>query len=312
MTGPGLGAFSHVTVGVRSLDEAIAFWSDNFGLEATARREGPDPGLAALWDIDPAGIGRQAMMFMPGARLGGMHLVEFRNPAPPAREGAKPYDLLPKNLDLYTVDLPARYEELQTAGHRFRGPWVTMPGPAGLSFREAHLPGHDEINVVLLEIIGPGYETPLTRQGFAAIGPLVTIVPEGNAEVRFYVDVLGMATTLELLITGPDIERMVGLPPGAGLDLRVFGDPDEPLGRIELIDYQQVQGENLYHRATPPATGILHVNYRVPDLAPFRSRLRKGAVPFREEGRVAALYGTGDIISLRSPAGFRIEVQEHG
>lgn len=319
MQGRGLGAFSHVTVGVARLDEALGFWSRNFGLDVRDRREGPDAALAAVWGIAPARITRQALVATPAgpettgkgrwARAGNLHLVEFADPLPPVRRGAQVCDRLPKNLDLYTVDMAARYAELEAAGHRFRAKWGEIPAGQHV-FREVHLPGHDEINVVLLEVIGPGYATPLSPRGYAGIGPLVTIVGDGAAEARFYGDVLGMATTLELLLKGPVIEKTVGLPPGAGLDIRVFGDADEPLGRIEVIEYQRVQGDDLYPRAKPPATGILHMNYRVPDLAPIRARLAKAGVPVTEHGNVAALFGNGRVISFRSPAGFRIEVQE--
>lgn len=79
------------------------------------------------------------------------------------------------------------------------------------------------------------------------------------------------------------------------------------MGRIEVIEYQQVEGEDLYPRAKPPATGILHMNYRIPDLKPIRERLANLTVT--EHGTINALYGSGETISLHSPAGFRIEVQ---
>jgi catechol 2,3-dioxygenase-like lactoylglutathione lyase family enzyme len=313
MSGPGLGAFSHVTVGVGRLDEAIDFWERNFGLGVRSRREGPDAALARLWGIAPDRISRQALVATPTgagrwAAAGNLHLVEFRDPLPPVRRGAGVGDRLPKNLDLYTVDMPTRYAELEAAGHEFRARWAEMPVGEHI-FREVHLPGHDEINVVLLEVTGPGYATPMSPRGYAGIGPLVTIVGDGAAEAHFYRDVLGMATTLELLLKGPVIERTVGLPPGAGLDVRVFGDPAEPLGRIEVIEYQQLQGEDLYPRAMPPATGILHMNYRVPDLGPVRARLAGAGVPITEHGTVTGICGAGPVVSCRSPAGLRIEVQ---
>jgi catechol 2,3-dioxygenase-like lactoylglutathione lyase family enzyme len=318
MSLPGLGAFSHVTIGVTSLAEASRFWRDNFGLEVRAKCTGPDEALAGLWNMAPSAIVGQALVATPAgkdtgdhrswATAGALHLVEFRDPQPPVRQGAKVYDRLPKNLDLYTVDLPTRYGELAAAGHRFRAGWSEMRAGSDL-FREVHLPGHDEINVVLLEVIGPGYATPMTSQGYAGIGPLVTIVGNADAEASFYREVLGMATTLELALTGPDIERTVGLPPGAGLKIRVFGDPAEPLGRIEIIEYQQVEGEDLYPRARPPATGILHMNFRVPDLAPIRARLGRADVAMTEHGQVASICGTGPMLSFNSPAGLRIEVQ---
>jgi catechol 2,3-dioxygenase-like lactoylglutathione lyase family enzyme len=313
MSGSGLGAFSHVTIGVSDLDRAVGFWQKNFGLTTRSHRQGPDVALGTLWGIDPETIARQAIVATPTgpgrwAIAGAMHLVEFSNPLPPVRQDARAFDLLPKNLDLYTTDMPARYAELEAAGHRFRTRWAEMAaGPH--RFREVQMPGHDAINVVLIEAIGPGYDTTMSAKGYAGIGPLVTIVPDAETETVFYRDVLGMATTIELQLGGPDIERTAGLPPGAKLDVRVFGDPDEPLGRIEVIEYQQASGENLYLRAKPPATGILHVNYVVRDLAPIRTRLRTAGIAITEYGILSTLYGSGPIMSLLSPAGFSIEVQ---
>lgn len=313
MSGPGLGAFSHVTVGVASLHEALAFWTQNFGFAVRSMREGPDAALAALWGIAPERVTRQALVATPTsgggwAAAGAIHLVEFASPLPPVRQGAEVYDRLPKNLDLYTVDMPARCLELEAAGQQLRGRWTEMPVGAHV-FREVHLAGHDGINVVLLEALGPGYATALSDKGYAGIGPLVTIVDDGTAEAHFYSAVLGIPTTLELLLEGPEIERLIGLPQGAGLRLSVHGDPDEPLGRIESIEYQGVRGANLYPRAVPPATGILHMNYRVPDLAPLRARLARAGVAVAEHGSFATMGGSGPVISFRSPAGFRIEAQ---
>ncbi|MBM4221920.1 MAG: hypothetical protein FJ170_08240 [Gammaproteobacteria bacterium] len=313
MSKSGLGAFSHVTVGVARLDRALGFWKDNFGLMVCDMREGPDAGLGRLWGIEPDMISRQAIVATPAgparrATAGAMHLVEFSRPLPAVRQGARPFDLLPKNLDLYTTDMPARYAELEAAGHRFRTRWAEMH--AGRHrFREVQMPAHDEINAVLIEAIGPGYDTAMSAKGYAGIGPLVTIVPDIGIETVFWRDVLGMDTTLELELSGPVIEQTVGLPPGAALRLRVFGDPAEVLGRIEIIEYQQVHGENRYPRARPPATGILHANWQVPDLEPIRARLREANLPHAEHGTVGALYGSGPVLSFFSPAGFRVEVQ---
>jgi catechol 2,3-dioxygenase-like lactoylglutathione lyase family enzyme len=313
MTESGLGAFSHVTIGVASLARAISFWQDNFDLRPRIEARGPDQALAGLWGIDPDRISGQAILATPTApgRLataGAMHLVEFRDPLPAVRTGAAAFDLLPKSLDVYTTDMPARYTELEAAGHHFRARWAEMQAGEH-RFREAQMPGPDEINVVLIEAVSPRYDTPMSRKGYAGIGPLVTIVPGIDAEAVFWRDVLGMTTTLELELAGPVIEKTVGLPQGAALRLCVFGDLDEPLGRIEIIEYQQVRGRNLYPRAKPPATGILHANYQVPDLEPLRARLEAGNIVFREHGISSLLYGSGPILSFHSPAGFKIEVQ---
>ena len=314
MSAPRLGAFSHVTIGVANLDTALSFWQQNFGLTIRIDRQGPDAVLGKLWGIDPHTITRQAIIATPTglgrwAPAGGIHLVEFRDPLPPVRQGAKAWDLLPKNLDLYTTDMPARYAELEAAGHRFRTRWTEMPAGQHM-FREVQMSAHDEINVVLIETSSPGYHTTMSAKGYAGIGPLVTIVPDAEAETAFYRDVLGMATTIEMQLTGPDIERTAGLPPGAGLALRVFGDPNEPLGRIEIIEYQQLQGENLYPRAKPPATGILHMNYQVKDLAPVRTRLRAAQIEITEHGALSTLYAAGRSCRFALQPAFVSKVQE--
>jgi catechol 2,3-dioxygenase-like lactoylglutathione lyase family enzyme len=303
-----LGAFHHVTLGVTDLDETVAFWAGNFGLTTRARREGPDAGLGRLWNIPGEAIRRQALLHTPRAMVGALHLVEFVAPDPPVREGARVYDRLPKNIDLYTRDLATRFAELEAAGHRFRAPPAAMTAGQHV-FREAQMPGPDGVNVVVIEAIGPGYDVPLSPRGFAGAGPLVTIVPDVRAEGRFYQEVLGLGMTLDLQLGGPAIERAVGLPPGATLDLQVFGDPHEPLGRIEAIEYGQVEGDDLYPRARPPARGILHATWRIPGLDELRARLASAGVALTEHGPVTALFGAGEMISFRSPAGFRIEVQ---
>lgn len=305
------GAFHHATVGVSDLDAAIGFWTRNFGLRTLARREGADATLGRLWGIDPARIRRQALAATPGARAGALHLVEFVAPAEPVRAGAAVYDRLPKNLDLYTTDIHARVAELGAAGNRFRGP----PGDLTVGdqrFREVHLDGPDDINVVLIEVLGPGYAVPLSPRGFAGIGPLVTIVGNAAVEAGFLRDTLGLVTTLELHLAGAAVEQTVGLPPGASLTLQVFGDPAEPLGRLEIIEYGGVAGEDRYARARPPARGILHVTWRVPSLGPVRARLDAAGVSVTEHGVVDALFGRGELIECRSPAGLRIELQAAG
>lgn len=308
--GVHLGAFSHVTVGVASVSAAISFWQDIFGFEVISRRDGPDAGLATLWDLRPTDVARQALMRTPSASAGWLHLVEFARPAAPVRLAAQVFDHLPKNLDIYAQDLDRRFGELSAMGVQFRGKPITAPGPGGLIFREVHMPGHDETNVVLLEIIGSGYDTCFNARGFAGIGPVISIVGSLKMEEGFYRDILGMEETLDIRLGGPAMEEMIGLSTGASLLLKVYGDPAEPLGRIEVIEYEQTRGSNLYERARPPALGTLHVNYRVRDLHALRDRLRGTGAGITEHGDLELLYGQGPVVSFNSPAGLRLEVQE--
>ncbi len=304
-----MASWTNVTLGVANLDAALALWVDTFGFEVSLQSEGPDSGLAHLWSLQAQDIARQAVVRTPGQHTGMIHLVEFNDPQPPIRQGAEVFDLVPKNLDIHVRDLPARVEELKAAGMRFRNEnysEITIPG--GGIFREIHMPAHDEVNVVLLEVIGE--ELPYTSRGFAGVGPVITIVPDAGEEKQFYQDILGLDILSDNILAGPEIEKMVGLPPGAALDVSVLGNENQHFGRIEIVDYQGVEGEDLYPRARPKALGTLQVSYTISDLQPLISRLEAAGITYTRYGDVRTLLGSGEAIAFHSPAGFRIEAHQ--
>lgn len=304
-----LSSWTAVTVGVADLDEALELWVDDFGFALVERRSGPDEALAELWAIDAGDIARQALVQTHGSELGMLHLVEFNDPDPPVRAGAQVFDSVPKNLDIYVTDMPARLAALESAGRSFRNEkFSEVTAPNGITFREMHMPGHDLINIVLLEILGGDMVVP--DETFAGVGPLIVIVDNAEQEKRFYRDVIGLKMLSDNLLDGPEIEKMIGLPPGAALDVSIWGRSDQPYGQIEVIDYRGVDGNNLYPRAKPKSLGILHVSYATSRLAPVRRLLDARRIEFSEHGSVSTLYGTGAVISLRSPAGFRVEIHE--
>lgn len=309
MPNTNLSSWTAVTVGVADLDEALRLWVDDFGFVVAERRTGPDAGLARLWSIDAEDISRQALVRTPGSRLGMLHLVEFVDPDPPVRAGAQVFDSVPKNLDIYVTDMPARLASLAAAGRSFLNDnYSEMTAPNGITFREMHMPGHDRINIVLLEIFGSDMTVP--AGDFSGIGPLILIVDDATAEKAFYRDVIGLDLLSDNLLEGPSVEKMIGLPPGAALDVSIWGRSGWPFGQIEVIDYRGVDGNNLYPRARPKSLGVLHVSYETSGLEPMRRRLDDRRIEFSEHGSVSTLYGSGPAISFRSPAGFRIELHQ--
>ena len=238
-----------------------------------------------------------------------IHFIEWSEPGDAVRENANVFDRVPKNLDVYVDDMPARLAELRQRGLAFRSDdYSEVTAPDGTAFREIHMPSHDAINVVLLEVLGK--PRPFSERGFAAVGPLIFIVADAEAEKAFFRDVIGLDKLNDNILKGPEIERMVGLPPGAGLDVSIWGRVGQAFGEIEIIEYQGVTGSDLYPRARPPARGILHVSYVVDDLAPILSRLERHAVEVRDHGRASTLIGNGRVVSFSTPAGLRIEVYE--
>ena len=232
-----IGGIAHVTVGVADLQPVFDLWIDRFGLETVARLSGPDPGLGILWDIPAGSISDQALIRTPGADTGWLHFVQFSEPDAPVRAGAMATDLGPKNIDVNCEDMPARYGELEAAGCVFRSA-VSEYQVGDIHAREAQMPGHDETNIVLIEILSGGFDMKHSPAGYAAMTSFVVIVPCTKTESRFYADVFGLDELMHHRITGRGIEEAVGLPKGSTLDMRLMGREQNFFGRVELIEYE--------------------------------------------------------------------------
>ena len=109
-------------------------------------------------------------------------------------------------------------------------------------------------------------------------------------------------------ITGPGIEEAAGLPKGTALDMRLCGSEDNLFGRMELIEYEGLLGENRFRRAVPPATGILRCGFIVESLDDVVTRASGMSIDVKHSGDVDAIFGNGAMALLNSPAGLQIEV----
>ncbi|MDA9798670.1 hypothetical protein N9C39_07990 [Luminiphilus sp.] len=302
-----LTAWSWVSIGTSDVAAACHFWVDMLGFECIDRAEGDDPGLRQHWQLTDRQIRRQVMLRSPGAACGAIHLVEYDTAAATVRQDAAVFDLCPKNLDIYVDDLPLRMAELTARGVRFRNEqYSEAVSPDGVHFREIHLAGHDDINIVLLQIMGDG-ALP-TESGFYGVGPLVCIVEDSAAEKVFYRDVMGLSLAHDNVLAGPEIEQMIGLPAGCALEVSIWAQMGQPLGEVELVTYQGTQGANRYPRAVPGARGVTHLNWWVEDMAAWEDHLVQLNVPFRRSRLSGRLMQSRESVRLHSPAGLSIEV----
>jgi catechol 2,3-dioxygenase-like lactoylglutathione lyase family enzyme len=303
-------AIAHVTVGVADLRPVFELWVDRLGLETVARRKGSDPDLGHLWGIPPEAIADQVLLRTPGAETGALHFIQFSNPTTPARAGAAPTDLGPKNIDVNCKNMPVRYAELEAAGHSFRSAVVEYEVD-GIHVREAQMPSHDDINVVLIEVLSGGFEMSFSPAGYAAMTSFVVIVPDSRIEARFFADLFGLSEIMHHRITGPDIEQAIGLPKGTALDMRLMGRDGKFFGRVELIEYEEMPGKDRFALAKPPAPGILGCTFSVPSLDRFVANAAQHDTQTVLHDHVESVFGAGPMCSLTSPAGLRIDVLEN-
>lgn len=295
------------------MEQSLALWADRFGMATACRREGADPGLACAWGLGPHDIVDQALLLTPGVERGGIHLVRFRAPGSVVRDGAAPTDLVPKSIDITVRDIEARRAELEAAGFRFRSPIGTMEA-GGTLFREMHAAGPDGLNLVFVE--KPREPDPVGPRGYGVAPQIIATTADGRREKVFLEAVLGLEEVARNRITGAEVERTVGLPVGAALDIRILGERGCGHGRLEVVQYEGVRGANLYPRACPPARGLLSVTYFVPDVGAVLARAAGAAAtpgaPAVDHGVLRSIHGESRMATLTSPAGLRIDLVERG
>ena len=300
-----------IIVGVQNINEAIELWVNQFGLDIVSEREGIDADLSRLWQLDDDEIIKQALLATPKIDVGKIHLVQFKNPSTAVRQNANATDLGPKNLDVTCLDLPSKYDELIKMGYQFRSEYVGYQIESiGADVLEVQMPGHDHTNIIFVEQLGEKIQ--LSKRGYGGITSLVTIVSELDEETDFFMDIFSLKEALSEDLFGEHVEKMIGLPKGGGLRLNLLeGDEIDRYGRVELVAYIGAEKQDdLYKIANPPALGTLHCVFRVEDIDNIKNKLRRRSVSFKEHGLLDLIYGKGEIISFRSPAGLRIEVQQ--
>ncbi len=298
--------FYSLIVGVSSLSEALDFWHKTLKFSILEQLSGADTDLSTMLGIADDEIIAQAFLGVNQEQNSSLiHLVEFKNPADPVRHNANPTDLCPKNIDLYSKDISAHYETLENAGHPFRAPWqlLEVDDPSGLKeVKEGQLPGHDDTNIGFMELVN--MSLPFTDAGFSGMGPLVTVVSDADKEQDFYTKHMGLDVCMTHEFSGPEIEKIVGLPPGKALDMRLLGDLDSWFGRVELIEYQGVAGEDLYQRAQAPSTGALHLVFKTQDMDESVGQLAEYSQ--NEVLSIDSGNYQGKILPVTTPAGFRL------
>ena len=293
--------YAFLTLGTDDLQRALGLWCDHMGLEEV--QEQPRIGdLEHFWALPRGALLDARMLETVGAPAGRLLLLAFSESAPRVRDHADPRDLCPKNLDVNVVDLPARYRALCDAGLIPRSAPVSY-AIDDLQVREVQFSLPEGVNLVLAEILGEPLCT--TWAGFGAVTSTVTTVADLDAEEQFF-RTLGFQAVGRHDLAGPEIERMIGLPPGGGLTISLHGAVAHRFGRAELVRYQPSIGQDLYARTALPAIGLLRAAIDVEDLDCCARQCREAGYRILKERS----FGTRRGRSLQSPAGWWIDLLE--
>jgi catechol 2,3-dioxygenase-like lactoylglutathione lyase family enzyme len=293
-----------LVIGTADMQRALALWRDTLGFTVYYRGERADPlpGSEALVQCD-------ALLGFPDTAAGQLHLVEFAAPGAPVRQGAGLHDACPKTVNLLCRDLPAVHARLEAAGHRFRSHWVAYE-KHGVHYRDVHMAGPDASNIGLLEVLGADY--PVGDNGIGAVAAVCFTQQSLDGIDGLCRDVLGQSLQFDETLGGPELELMLALPPGATLEMRLYG-PAAISARFEFVRYAGASGANLYARAQAPATGILYPRLTGLPLAALRTAYAAAAPPgvtLQELGRSIVLGTPVESVQLVTGGGFSVQVCE--
>jgi catechol 2,3-dioxygenase-like lactoylglutathione lyase family enzyme len=148
-----------------------------------------------------------------------------------------------------------------------------------------------------------------------AIDHINIVVPDLEAAVRFYCDVLGFTKVKEALLEGEWIDRIVGLRGVTARAAFIVAPAGEP--RIELLCYDTPRGDPLPDASRPNTPGLRHLALRVDDMAAMIARLRAAGVTlFSEPVRVPAgvvRHDAGEkvLVYFLDPNGVILELAEY-
>jgi glyoxylase I family protein len=110
------------------------------------------------------------------------------------------------------------------------------------------------------------------------------VVSDMDKSLAFYVDVLKMRVTFDILLEGEWIETVVGLP-GARAKC-VFLVPDGGAtngGRLELLQYLKPEGSALPQNSLANTVGLRHLALEVDDIERWHQQLTQAGVVFFSE-----------------------------
>ena len=271
-----------VTVGVRDLDRAIAFYADAFAFEEISRTRVDHEAVASAWRI-PAGVaGRFAILGIAGIESGMLRLVEWT----PAGDHvwaspARPQDLGAQGVTIRVKDVNAAWNLLGQSGAREKSKptyWEVEQNIAAWDSKCYDPEGNllDVFQVVgeierALGPFAPGREA-------SEIQTVAIRCSDARRSESFY-RALGFEPLYDRVVD--HLWTFLELPTGTQVhNINLIMPGGRPTGRVELIQYIGLQGKSLTARSAPPGRGPTMISMRVGDLDLASSTLKGlGAKP---------------------------------
>ncbi|MGY6627741.1 MAG: hypothetical protein ACXIVL_04435 [Oceanicaulis sp.] len=275
------------------------------------------PAWLAAWDLEGAS-GEYALMASPGKDVGWVRLVRFDGVEQDLiRPGAQVWD----QGGLFSLMVRAEEADLVMDDAHARG-WSVFNLPqvfdfGGLIIKNVVVRLPDGVNLAVYSRVHPPIDGWDDLEGFSYPFNTMAMVHDLAAERAFFADGLGYAPFWEGDYIDPaPVSTNHGLPnnfshiiPRRTSILQQRPGED---GRIELMHFDGLEGDDFSDRARPPHLGILAVRLPVVDLDAALARL--AALDVRPSAGPSSLkldpYGEIRWAAVQSPSGIVVELIE--
>jgi catechol 2,3-dioxygenase-like lactoylglutathione lyase family enzyme len=300
-----------VTLGVRDLDRAIAFYADSFGFEEISRTRVDHEALSQAWRI-PAGVaGRFAIMGISGIDSGMLRLVEWT----PAGDHVWASPARAQDLGAYAVnfrvkEINAAWNGLGQSGAREKSKPTYWEVEQNIAAWDSQCYDPDGTLLDVFQVVG---EIERTLGPFAPghdaseIQTVAIHCADARRSESFY-RALGFEPLYDRVIE--HLWTFLGLPTGTRVhNINLIMPGERPNGRVELIQYIGLQGRSLKARTAPPGRGPLMMSMRVADLDLAAASLKNlGAKPIGTARYDSPPYGTVAAATFFGPSDEVLEI----
>jgi len=293
-----------VSITVADLAGTAAFYRDALGLDVGPEQAIGDPAWNTLLGLED-GTTARAVDVHVGAHT--VKLVEFDPPGsayPPERSSN---DQWFEHVALVTGDIAAVWQRLEKfgAGVITKGEPVLLPPNTGsvTAFKFRDPEGHP------LELISfpEGVGDPQWQQGGAGVrgyDHTAISVMDVERSRAFYTEMLGFHVGGTSLNTGPEQDRLDGLP-DCKVDVVALQPSAARTPHVELLHYRMPPGRTLAAEVKANDVASTRQIHKVDGLGGLVGRLEAAGVPFVSPG-IVTLKNGGKAAAVRDPDGHMI------
>jgi len=277
-----------------------------------------DPAWLGAWGLPEDASGAYELLASPGKTVGWVRLVRFEGVQQQLiRPGAQVWD----QGGLFSLMVRAEEaSEVMDAAH-LRG-WSVFNEPqvfdfGGLIIKNVVVRLPDGVNLAVYSRVEPPIEGWDDLAGFSYPFNTMAMVHDVNAERVFFEQGLGFSPFWAGDYIDPaEVDTNHGLPDNLSDEIprrtAILQQRPGEDGRIELMQFVGLSGQDYSDRARPPNLGILAVRLPVENLDATLAQLAEfGAVPAAGPGeRMLSPYGEIRWAAVRSPSGIIVELME--